>query len=1021
MLKFAIKKFFNESSVHGFQYLTKAKVHLVERVFWLLSIVISYVCSGILIYQIGVKVKEDLTVTYTSDIAVSVTEIPFPSVSFCFEILQLVDERDSYTVVKKQLLSNEIKFDNLTENEQEIMQALSLILSDKFLTKLNITEISTNNLVSIIEKRSVRFEAFMTRSEFGYLWGVNFARILGPYGFCYNFNIAEPKDLYQNLEHASRFFNFSRDFYKHQAVSRFYSQPLNPNRFNVTYPMKVPISNGIFSLQIAHLSRIGNKVERFLHLIKEFPFFSPYIFIHDGYESYTKESLLFNSNKDKKMNLFIKPKQILIDESLMSYSADVRQCYFQPKSENDTTISEKSLKFFKKYTKANCRHECEINKTLEICGCVQFFMIHLNTTRICGIFDFNCYHKIEIEMKNNDECKCYPYCGEIIYNAQNVELDIIKTRNATKFKVLEATRKDKHYSQTVIMFHEKSFFPYILKRQFTELDFLSYTGGALGLFLGFSVLSSAEVFYYFTIRIIFEIIRKNRKNRRIADISENNVKNSQNDFRFYLDNSTIHGMNQIGMRDRNFIERIIWLICLISAVIYSSKLSYEIYERYRDAPIAITYDSSERSVKEIPFPAVTLNHEITIDGKLVQALWDIFVPKSLLIKTQEFKNSIIPGILCYYKPILQDFLPKTSFELKNFIEKVEANYTQIEWFQNQSSTWRKNFKPEFLKVFGRSGFGFTFNMLRPEEMFHENVSSDFLKSKVFTLKNPSEITNKIISHKKYPVSGLSFHDKFVISLENNKNIKYEDICSPLQFSLHSPYEMPGDSDEHSTMVQAISRFHYGQDIEIVITPEVIRTDPELKEFDYKRRDCYFENEKNLTMFKVYTRRNCEQECYSNYVLQHNDTQCIGFYQIRNQTNPMCGYKKLQKLRFLYRDFSIALRSLHLPLKHNINENFFNSCECLDRCDDVKYNYEVFETRFKNKSEIDTTRLSFYFKYETFLPLIRHRSITFDEFLGQAGGLLGLFAGISFLSIIELLYFVSLRQIVNFVRYLGKSV
>jgi hypothetical protein len=75
MLKLAVKRFFDESSVHGLQYLTKEKVHVIERLFWLLAIISSCICSSLLIYEIGVKVQEDLTVTYTSDISVPVTEV----------------------------------------------------------------------------------------------------------------------------------------------------------------------------------------------------------------------------------------------------------------------------------------------------------------------------------------------------------------------------------------------------------------------------------------------------------------------------------------------------------------------------------------------------------------------------------------------------------------------------------------------------------------------------------------------------------------------------------------------------------------------------------------------------------------------------------------------------------------------------------------------------------------------------------------------------------------------------------
>lgn len=57
-------------------------------------------------------------------------------------------------------------------------------------------------------------------------------------------------------------------------------------------------------------------------------------------------------------------------------------------------------------------------------------------------------------------------------------------------------------SRIIVFFSMQTFFPEIFQQQFTIIDFLAYSGGALGLFLGFSVISAVEIIYYFTIRII---------------------------------------------------------------------------------------------------------------------------------------------------------------------------------------------------------------------------------------------------------------------------------------------------------------------------------------------------------------------------------------------------------------------------------------------------------------------------------------------------------------------------------------
>jgi hypothetical protein len=79
---------------------------------------------------------------------------------------------------------------------------------------------------------------------------------------------------------------------------------------------------------------------------------------------------------------------------------------------------EKPLKFFKIYTKNNCRSECLANRTLAVCGCAQFYMVRDASTRVCGVADMKCYKKVDEESQNEDWCKCYLECGEVQYKTE---------------------------------------------------------------------------------------------------------------------------------------------------------------------------------------------------------------------------------------------------------------------------------------------------------------------------------------------------------------------------------------------------------------------------------------------------------------------------------------------------------------------------------------------------------------------------------------------------------------------------
>jgi acid-sensing ion channel, other len=253
----------------------------------------------------------------------------------------------------------------------------------------------------------------------------------------------------------------------------------------------------------------------------------------------------------------------------------------------------------------------------------------------------------------------------------------------------------------------------------------------------------------------------------------------------------------------------------------------------------------------------------------------------------------------------------------------------------------------------------------------------------------------------YPLMSSSANGNGLkISMQRNRNIQEYDNCAAPGFVVHSPFELPGSYD-HNERID----FYYGYDLEILITPEIIKTDKSLRSLQPNERGCYFEGEKNLKFFKIYTRRNCEFECYAEHFSRK--LKCVPFYMVRNETTGVCDARAGFDMEFEYYH---ALRNAE-------------RCQCLDECDSIKYKIEVIA---HSENDIETAGnysldafVSIHFKFKDLLiaPLRRYQPFTFTEFLAQSGGMMGLFAGISALSIIELMYFMTLRWMVNVVRWL----
>jgi acid-sensing ion channel, other len=89
------------------------------------------------------------------------------------------------------------------------------------------------------------------------------------------------------------------------------------------------------------------------------------------------------------------------------------------------------------------------------------------------------------------QCDCLQSCSAIDYNI-NVHFEKFKTENNSKVE----------RASTSVYFADDEFIVMRRYASFGTVTLLSNIGGLLGLFLGASVMSFIEVFYFFVIRLV---------------------------------------------------------------------------------------------------------------------------------------------------------------------------------------------------------------------------------------------------------------------------------------------------------------------------------------------------------------------------------------------------------------------------------------------------------------------------------------------------------------------------------------
>ncbi|KAG5867983.1 hypothetical protein JTB14_023134 [Gonioctena quinquepunctata] len=211
----------------------------------------------------------------------------------------------------------------------------------------------------------------------------------------------------------------------------------------------------------------------------------------------------------------VSPEITTTSEAIKHYIPKKRSCYF---------ANERQLKYFKFYTQQNCQIECKTNHTLRSCGCINFYMPRNNDTEICSGDKINCIYESEHKMllsgidtklhilregkasTATDECDCMPICTSMYYQIENSQSPWDWRRQ------FNSTNQRKHMSYFQIFFKRNQFVTMDRNELFGATDFLANFGGLLGLFVGFSLLSLIEMFYYATLRIMCNIKLFGRRN-----------------------------------------------------------------------------------------------------------------------------------------------------------------------------------------------------------------------------------------------------------------------------------------------------------------------------------------------------------------------------------------------------------------------------------------------------------------------------------------------------------------------------
>lgn len=103
------------------------------------------------------------------------------------------------------------------------------------------------------------------------------------------------------------------------------------------------------------------------------------------------------------------------------------------------------------------------------------------------------------------DCQCLQGCNDLSYSSSmtygNIDPSFVKSMRYVEETNLDKTYVRKNLAVVHLYFTHTQFLSYYKTEIFGLSEFLSSTGGLLGLFIGFSFISAVEILYFGTVRL----------------------------------------------------------------------------------------------------------------------------------------------------------------------------------------------------------------------------------------------------------------------------------------------------------------------------------------------------------------------------------------------------------------------------------------------------------------------------------------------------------------------------------------
>jgi acid-sensing ion channel, other len=176
--------------------------------------------------------------------------------------------------------------------------------------------------------------------------------------------------------------------------------------------------------------------------------------------------------------------------------------------------------------------------------------------------------------------------------------------------------------------------------------------------------------------------------------------------------------------------------------------------------------------------------------------------------------------------------------------------------------------------------------------------------------------------------------------------------------LHTPVDFP------FMMSYQYYAIPFQKETNIMIKPQMIYPSKRIRAYSPDNRQCYFEGEKKLQFFKIYSKSNCELECKTRFILK--SCGCVKFSMPRDNQTTICGNSQIQcihqaEMNYYIHDLQSKLFAKKSKRDKKQGKKMINNskskkakkmidCKCLHSCTSMRYDVEITQTHYEATEE-----------------------------------------------------------------------